>query len=278
VNNAFSVNSGHTVVVNSGGIALSSQGNSSVSYTDHSVKNTVTVGDDRIYTNKDGSTTTEKYGTIVTGRMYVDGDLTVNGFITSANPSSVSGIAVNNSGLSVDGVNNTVRVVAAGTPTGSGARAELVLKEESAVVTVTNPVTRETHGLFVNTQSTTLTGGTRSTSLTLNDNGAAFRNEITRGPARVTGVDDGRSRYDAVNYGQLQKAYSGVASVAALAAVPGPVPGKKFSLGVGAGTYMDERAVAMAFTADVKDFIRIKSGFAFGRDQATVNAGISLSW
>jgi trimeric autotransporter adhesin len=76
----------------------------------------------------------------------------------------------------------------------------------------------------------------------------------------------------------LTRAYSGVATAAALAAVPGPIPGKKFSLGMGSGTFMDEKAWAVAFTADVKDYIRIRGGFGYGGDQATVNAGMSLSW
>jgi hypothetical protein len=92
------------------------------------------------------------------------------------------------------------------------------------------------------------------------------------------GVDDGKSAYDAVNYRQLTKAYSGVASVAALAAVPGPLPGKKFSFGVGSGTFMAEKAWAVAFTADLKDYLRVKGGFAYNNEQTTVNAGVSISW
>ena len=223
------MNSGHTFNVNSTGIGLTSQSNSDVSYTDHSVKNSIAVGDNRTYTNKDGITTPTTYGTIVTGRMYVDGDLAVNGFITSVNPNSASGIVVNNSGITVDGLNNTVAIVASSTGSPTGSRSQVTLKEDSAALTVTNPGTGLTHGLTVGTQSTSLSGGTRSTSLTLNDSGATFRNDSTRGPARVMGVDDGRSGYDAVNYHQLTKAYSGVASAAALAAVPRRSPKAKAS-------------------------------------------------
>jgi hypothetical protein len=278
VNNTFSVNNGATLAVNGGTIALSSEGYSSVAYTDHPVKNSITVGDDRYYTNKDGVTTTTTYGVIVTGRMYVDGDLAVNGYLTSANPTSSSGIVVNNSGVSVNGSTNSVNVVANGSGSSAGETSQLAVTPNSASLTVLNPTTQETHGLTVTTQGTTLSGGTRSTSLILNDNGATFRNDTTQGPVRVTGVADGSNPYDAVNYRQLATAYSGVASAAALAGIPDPGPGKRFALGIGGGTYMGETALAVGFTGAVNDWIRVKTGFTFGNTQTAVNGGISFSW
>ena len=41
---------------------------------------------------------------------------------------------------------------------------------------------------------------------------------------------------------------------------------------------MAEKAWAVAFTADLKDYLRVKGGFAYSNEQATVNAGVSISW
>jgi hypothetical protein len=348
INNTLSVDSngeeagGHTFNVNDSGISLTSQSNSGIEYTDHALKNSLTVGDDRAYTNKDGITTTEGYGTIVTGRMYVDGDLTVNGYLTSANPNTASGIMVNNSGVSVDGRNNAVGIFADDNKTTSDGRAELNLQKDTASLTVVNPANRESHGLTVNTEETALSdgtgsttlmlndtgatlranrnpllpdgggslklqenavsltvvnpttqnthgimvdsektiisGGTNSTSLTLNDNGATFRNDDTGGAARVTGIANGTHDHDAANYGQLQKAYSGVASAAALAAIPDPTPGKRYFLGLGYGTYLGEDAIAVGLKGDIGENLRFTTGLGYCRDQKTMSAGFGFGF
>jgi len=333
---------GQTLTVDNSGIALTSQSDSGIGYTDHSVKNSLSVGDDRTYTNKDGNTTTQSYGTIVTGRMYVDGDLTVNGYLTSANPNSASGIIVNNSGVSVDGLNNTVGLFADSNVTvvdGRGAlslqedrvsltvvnpadhqahgltvnteetalsngtgyttltlnnsgallradsnasspdgRGELSLQEDSVSLTVVNPTTHEAHGIMVNTEETTISGGTHSTTLTLNDSGATFRNSTTGDAAKVTGVANGSASHDAVNYGQLRKAYSGAASAAALAAIPDPIPGKRYSVGLGYGSYMGNDAFALGLKGDIAENIRITTGLGYSGSETTMNAGLGFSF
>jgi hypothetical protein len=278
VNNTFTVNNGATLSVSGGSVSASSQGYSTVSYADHKVTNSITVGDDRYYTNKDGVTTTTTYGTIVTGRMYVDGDLAVNGYLTSVNSLSSSGIVVNNSGVSVNGLDNSVTIVSNGTGSSTGQSSQMVVMPNSISLTVLNTETNLTHGLSVTSDSATLTGGTRSTSLVLNDDGATFRNDTTQGPARVTGIEDGSAPYDAVNYRQLRRAYSGVASVAALAGIPDPGPGKRLALGVGGGAYLGEKAIAVGMAAQVTERIRVKTGFTFGGTDSAVNGGISYSW
>jgi hypothetical protein len=400
VNNTLSVYSngsaagGNTFTVDGNGVSLISQNNS------------LTVGGNRIYTNKDGVTTTQAYGTIVTGSMYVDGDLTVNGYLTSSNPNTASGIVVNNSGVSVDGLNNTVSIFAGGNASSSEARGALTLQEtaasltlvnpddhstygltlnpqettlsnstgntsltlnesgatlragntssptdgqgeltlqgnaasltvvnpvnhqahgvmvdteetalssgngsttltindsgatlragpntassdghgeldlqqDAASLTVVNPTTQKTHGITVNTQETAISGGTHSTSLTINDTGATFRNDDTGGPVKVTGVADGTQANDAVNYSQLQKAYSGVASAAALAGIPDPPPGKNYFLGLGYGSYMGEAALAVGLKGNISDTVRFTTGLGVCRDQTTVSAGVGIGF
>ena len=136
------------------------------------------------------------------------------------------------------------------------------------------------HGLTINTDSTVLSGGTHSTSMTLNDWGATFSNNGS--PARVTGVADGVNQYDAVNFGQLQKSYIGIASVSALAAIPGTIPGKNFAIGAGYGYFENESALAIGLKASILNCLSVQAGVGFGVGQAnsdySANAGISFSF
>jgi hypothetical protein len=143
------------------------------------------------------------------------------------------------------------------------------------------------HGIAVGQTSTVITGGTTSTSLTLDDDGATFQNDDTLGPATVTGVADGVADYDAVNMRQYRKledrvddAYSGIASVAALAAIPPPVPGKNFSLGVGYGNFESENAVAVGGKALVgkERNTTLTAGVGFCGSITTVSAGVGWSF
>jgi hypothetical protein len=144
------------------------------------------------------------YGTRIDGGALVQGDLGVNGSIYALNPTANTGINVGNNGLSVNGATNTVSLVADSNNTASDGRSVVSLQEDQASIVVYNQETGQAHGLAVNQNRTVLSGGTRSTSLTLNDDGATFANTATGGPARVTGVADGAHNFDAINYGQLR--------------------------------------------------------------------------
>jgi hypothetical protein len=150
-------------------------------------------------------------------------------------------------------------------------------EQSTASVTLTNGL-GNTHGVVITEDQTVLSGGTKSTTLTLDDSGATFRNDTTGGAAKVTGVANGTQTHDAVNYGQLQKAYSGIASVSALAAIPDPIPGKKCSVGLGYGSYMGEDAIALGLKGDVAETIRITTGLGFCRDRTTLSAGVGFSF
>jgi hypothetical protein len=147
----------------------------------------------------------------------------------------------------------------------------------ATVITLTNSTG---HGLTINTDSTVLSGGTHSTSLTLNDWGATFSNNGS--PARVTGVADGVNQYDAVNFGQLQKSYQGIASVSALAAIPSTMPGKRFAIGAGYGYFESQSAVALGLKASILDCLSVSAGVGIGVGQTnsdySANAGISFSF
>ncbi|MBF0619806.1 MAG: YadA-like family protein [Candidatus Omnitrophica bacterium] len=202
------------------------------------------------------------YGTKVTGGMYVDGSLGVNGNIYTLNPTANASVMVGNNGLKIDGSQN------------------------SANLTVQNTVTGSTEGVRIQQTQTVLSGGTHSTSLTLDDTGATFHSSTSEnGTAKVTGVADATSDYDAVNYKQFKdmstKAYAGVASVAALAAIPAPVAGKDFAIGGGVGNYQGQSACAIGFKKVIgkKKDVMITAGMSYANDRvAATNAGMSWSF
>ena len=100
---------------------------------------------------------------------------------------------------------------------------------------------------------------------------------------KVTGVSDGTTTYDAVNFGQLRqldKVLSrGIAASTAAANIPALEGGKEFAAGVGLGTFRNETAVAAGVTYRFAptDVIRSTLGInvSGGND---VNFGIGAGW
>jgi len=127
-----------------------------------------------------------------------------------------------------------------------------------------------------------LAGGSTSTSLTLDDTGATFRNDDTLGPAKVTGIADGADDYDAVNMRQYWKLEdrvdSGVASVAAQAAITVPAPGKAVSLGLGYGNFRGQNAMVPGDRMLVGKSVSLTAGIGYCDSTATTNAGIGWSF
>ena len=118
----------------------------------------------------------------------------------------------------------------------------------------------------------------------MNDDGADF------GGVKVTGVADGTSTYDAVNYRQLEEAYRridsidrkssrGIAGVAAMANIPQVEQGKVFSVGVGVGSYGGYQAIAVGASGRITENTIVKGSLArSGHGQTVLGAGISHSW
>ena len=163
----------------------------------------------------------------------------------------------------------------------------LAMTPTTASLLVKNADTGVAHGIEIGQTSTVVSGGTDSTSLKLDDNGATFKNDTTGGPARVMGVANGVHKYDAVNMGQFRglddrvdKAYSGIAAVSAISAVPPPVPGKNFSVGLGYGNFENQSAVAVGAKAIVGEDrnITITAGVGMGEDSSAFSGGIGWSF
>lgn len=272
LNGATTVN--NTFSANAGGGSLNA-GAASVSAVSANGKNSVTVSDGQVI---DGVS----YGTVVEGNAYVNGNLTVNGYLTSANPNASSGIKVNNTGMEVNGASATASIVADRDAVASNGQGALRVTETAASLTVVN-AQGNTHGIAVGTEQTVISGGAHSTNMVINDNGVALSNMQTGAPVSLTGVADGVNRYDAVNKGQLDRvereAARGIASVAALAAIPEPAAGKKYSVGAGTSIYSGYSAIAFGFKGVVRENVRVNVGVStVNGSRAVMNAGVGFSW
>ncbi|MEI6874249.1 MAG: YadA-like family protein, partial [Spirochaetota bacterium] len=219
-----------------------------------------------------------EFGTLVTGGMYVEGSLGVNGDVYSLNPAGNVALTVANNGMSISGTSNSVSLTSDSNASTADAHTQLDLQPGSATLLV-NTDSGVAHGVAINQTQTVLSGGTHSTSVTLDDDGAKFRNDTTGSAVRVSGVADGANDFDAVNFRQMRTAYSGVASVAALAAIPNPAPGKTFSMGIGYGNFQGESAVAAGIKASIPDRnISMVAGMGWSREKYTVSLGLGVSF
>ena len=138
--------------------------------------------------------------------------------------------------------------------------------------------------------SANISGG--STNMTLNNSGVQLSN-ASGGPVRVMGVANGINANDAVNVSQLtqannniynringlqSKAYSGIASVAAMATIPEPIAGHNYTVGVGFGNFGSQSAVAFGGKANVGDSIRVAASLGYAGSELTVGLGTGFSW
>ena len=240
-------------------------------------------------TNATGTTSAVTIGTAGNTVNTIQGSTNT---ITGTTNINTTGIAATNIGnttgtVGITGSTNTitgttsVNIVADSNVIPADGRGAVNVTETTASLTVTNAL-GNTHGITVGTANTVISGGTNSTTLTLNDSGATFADTTTGGPARVTGVADGANPYDAVNFRQLkdvkETAYSGIASVAALAAMPDPIQGNKFSMGLGYGHYEGQDAVAIGFKGVVMKNVIATVGVGYSGSNTTTNAGLGFSW
>ncbi|NTV12094.1 MAG: hypothetical protein HGA47_15185, partial [Zoogloea sp.] len=217
--------------------------------------------------------------TLLNGNMYVNGRMSfISNEAASTTVSSGSAdasILSNGTGSKVSG---QLQIVSKGTSDAGGN----VANQASASLTLTNGL-GNTHGLQVYEDQTVLSGGTQSTSMTLNDNSVTFANTATGGPVQLKGVADGTSDFDAVNYRQLKGLESslsrGVAMAAALAGIPQVDQGKTFSLGLGAGTFNGQSAVSIggSFRFRSSTIAKVAVSKSSG-DNATGSAGVGFSW
>ncbi|MDD5391577.1 MAG: YadA-like family protein [Thiothrix sp.] len=142
-----------------------------------------------------------------------------------------------------------------------------------------------THGLTVGESSTTLSGGTNSTTLTLDDNGAKF-NGVGGAPARVTGVADGAADFDAVNFRQLNnldknltKKINETGAISAAFAQLGQAqtPGKS-TFGIAAGGQGGKSGLAIGFSHRPVTMKPVVIKASLGASGSTTSGGVGATW
>jgi len=226
-------------------------------------------------------------GVDTAGTVYVQNGTGANTVALNGTGDSViaNGVSLYSTGTAAAGTGSNVLVSGTSVQANSSdGFTNMTIDDGTATFKVQNTTSGAWHGVDVNQTRTVLSGGTDSTSLTLDDNGATFQNDSTGGPARVTGVADGSSDYDAVNYRQLKgvenkvdKAYAGIASVAALTSIPQPVAGKKYSIGGGWGNFKGHNAGAVGGKAILFDKVTVTAGVGID-DRSAVTTAIGAGW
>ena len=225
------------------------------------------------------ATLTDGTATLTGGDLTGVGDVIASGDVGSATAhfSGEEIAIVSNSGensLTVD--DTTVQLQA--TDGATSGQVNVAVDEASVLVDNGTAV----HGLVVGTTNTVLSGGTTSTTLTLDDSGAHLDNDLDMGGNRVTNMADGVAPGDAATMRQFnnleEEAFSGIANVAALAAIPAPQAGHNFSVGVGGGNYKGNSAIAAGFNANVSQSWRVTGGVGVSHGNVTSSVGVGFSW
>lgn len=225
------------------------------------------------------------------GNTLVDGNMYINGSLVYASSSSATTTVTSGPSILPNATQTTTAQMALVNKGEPGAVVDWKGKitkgnvsQSTASLTMTNGVGK-VHGLVVNETQATLSGGTYTTSLTLDDGGARFSNAETGAPVRVTGVADGQTDFDAVNYRQLKKTEkrvsAGVAGSSAMANIPQVGESKHFSLGVGLGNFNDTTALALgaSFRPAPNTIFKVSASTVGGVKQSTsIGIGAGFSW
>ena len=177
-----------------------------------------------------------------------------------------------------NGANTTLRVSngqIAASAGGGVHNGQFTLASEQATVGVAGSAS----SFSATPSSAVVSGGsnTQYTTMTLNGNGAQFANPVG-GPARVTGIADGRSPYDAVNFRQLA---GGLAAAAAMANLPMIAHDRDVSFGIGWGHYQGYNGLAIGgqYRFSPNGVARLSMTGTLERNLPyTVGGGVSWSW
>jgi hypothetical protein len=227
-------------------------------------------------------TLTTRGDATIGGALSVAGDVTIGGSLIASGPSNViasgnNSLVVNTTGAALSSGANNVVVNANGVQIAGDGAQVVASGANAALVNSTN------HGVVVSSTATVVSGGTESTTLQVDDNGARFAQANTGAPVRVTGIANGTSPYDAVNYGQLsdlrREMATGVSATVAVASIPPLEQGSTAGLGVGVGTYLGRASVAVSGNYRLTPHSVFRVSFA-GSNQgsAVAGMGVGVSW
>ena len=230
----------------------------------------------------------------INGNTYIDGNVYINGTLDYVSSNSANTTVIGASSATSILANATQSITSGtaivlkdstGTQTVVDRNGKLTningtAQESTAALTLTNGI-GNTHGLVVTETQATLSGGSYSSSMTLNDNGATFSNSANGAPIQVHGVADGTSDFDAVNYRQLRGVAAGVAGTSAMANIPQVDQNKTLAVGVGLGNFQGMTALALggSYRAGTNAVLKASVSTVGGIKKSTVvGAGAGFSW
>ncbi len=194
------------------------------------------------------------------------GGLSVSAGDTSLTSADGTSLKINNQGISGNSADGSAKLTVR-----NGEISQLVTNSDG-----------NTHGLVIGQERTTLSGGSNSTYMTLDDNGVRFGKMSNNRPVKVTGVADGKEDYDAVNFRQLDKVNKGVAMGMAMDAIPQDFArNHNYALGVGAGRFNDQNAVALGMFYRDTDWnltYSLKVAHASGNKRVEQSASLGIGW
>ncbi|MDP2244380.1 YadA-like family protein [Pseudomonas sp.] len=262
---------GNQTSINAGGIDIIDENNNFIS---------ITPGSGILVFGSAGDTFITSDGSQLNGDLVVQGDVSVeavnsttinnSGAIssdtvtaTTVNGTTVNGTTVNSTTIANTGAitTNTLQADTVSATTITGGTITGSLNAAGTVVSNVGDGVAETDGVNVR-QLNSMQG---ASSAALNN----FANEVD---SRFNAVD---RRIDKVE----EVAYAGIASVAALAAIPSPANGKRFSVGAGLGNYSSESAIAVGFRAAITESTSVTAGVSRNTASKTAaNLGVGYSW
>jgi hypothetical protein len=185
--------------------------------------------------------------------------------VASGEGLSGGSVIANNGSARMIADENGKIVVNDGTDTTTGTTASMYVTNSAGNV----------HGLVVQETKTTLSGGTNSASMTLDDRGATFSNPVDGSPIQVHGVADGTAPFDAVNVRQL---YSGLAAVLASTPDIALAPGRT-GMAVGMGGYGGYNAIGLGFGHMYENGVTLKvSASKAQHSELAYRASASWNW
>ncbi|MDH5514100.1 MAG: YadA C-terminal domain-containing protein, partial [Gammaproteobacteria bacterium] len=134
----------------------------------------------------------------------------------------------------------------------------------------TNSTNITTNSTNISTNTTGI--ATNSTNITTNTTNIATNS--TNIATNTTNIAKNSTRIDDLE----DESRSGIAAVAAMAAIPAPMNGRKFSVGLGAGHFNGESAIAAGFNARLTDSMTLTGGVGGNGDEVATSLGIGFSW
>lgn len=234
----------------------------------------------------------KQYQNKINGNLFLDGNLYINGTLDYISSDSANTTVTNTGNIGTSiltgasmGTSGGTAIVMRGTDAphavvdrnGKITNTTGTASQSSASMTLTNGY-GNTHGIIIDEQQTTISGGVYSTSLTLKDYEARFSNTKNGRPITVTGVADGRNDYDAVNVRQLRNV---AASAAAMSNIPSLDSGKEFSIGLGLGSWAGQTAYALAMSMRPTENLMLRGSVstdAVNDSKPMLGIGAALSW